>query len=47
MAWSPAVSLVFFFCKKKKMIRVFNAGEGWLWLGLLRSLSCSFFVKNN
>ena len=46
MAWSPGVSLVFFFIKKK-MIGVFNAGEGWLWLGILRSFSCSFFVKNN
>ena len=29
------------------MIGVFNAGEGWLWLGLSRSLSSSFFLKKN
>ena len=40
MAWSLAVSLVFFF--KKKMTGVFKAGEAWLWVGLPGSLSSSF-----
>ena len=42
MAWSPAVSVVFFFIKRK-LIGVFKAGEAWLWLGLPRSLSFLFF----